>query len=59
MSQPINERLAEINKLVAELVAESEHLIYLYRAGVDTVDGKLPDNVVVGPWEGSTTRCKK
>lgn len=59
MSMTINQRLAEINKEVANLVAESEHLMYLYRMGVDTVDGEIPDNVTVGPWEGSSTRCGK
>lgn len=55
--QTINQRLIEINKQVSELVAESEHLMYLYRMGVETVDGDIPDNVSIGPWEGSTTRC--
>lgn len=59
MSQTINERLTEINKEVAELVAESEHLMYLYRMGVTHVDGEIPENVILGPWEGSTTICRK
>jgi hypothetical protein len=57
--QTINQRMAEINRQVSDLVAESEHLMYLHRMGVDYVDGKIPDNVAIGPWEGSSTRCER